>query len=252
MTEIQILLKVRGKPNFVQIQEMGRETDGTVFFSTDLYDGSLLDLLNQHKCLSEPVARSLMRQLLTGLGALHDVGFVHRDVKPENILVSTGRDCSTIQVALADLGSAAPQNDPTMTGYVTSRFYRSPEMVFRDPNYGPKVDIWACGCVAFEVLTGVPLFPAKGEADLLLRMCSVLGSPPLDDERIQRMLHISVSQIPPSFPKQSIRRWFAGTNTTVPSGDLISLLEKLVCWVPDDRLDCAAALRTEPFLKPSL
>jgi serine/threonine protein kinase len=209
-----------------------------------------LDLLKVHKSLGEAATRAMLRQILTGLSALHSHGFVHRDLKPENILISTNQDSlvgKDLRVVVADLGSAIHVHTNSTNEYVTTRFYRSPEMVFKS-TYGCEVDIWAVGCVTFEALTGSPLFPAQSEADLVLRMCSVLGSPPTDDERFQRMTkNITFSRgiIPTKFAKQSLARWFQGSNNANPSQSCITLLDKMIQWLPEDRLDAQTALRTE-------
>ncbi|KAJ8935623.1 hypothetical protein NQ318_006466 [Aromia moschata] len=85
-----------------------------------------------------------------------DGSIIHRDVKPENVLVS-----SLGVVKLCDFGFARliSLSGEACTGYVATRWYRAPELIVAEPNYGVGVDIWSVGCLFAEMMTGDPLFP---------------------------------------------------------------------------------------------
>ena len=91
----------------------------------------------------------------------------HRDLKPENILIKT--DCHDVQksvVKIADLGAAKvlDLSDKRMnTPYVVSRYYRAPELILGSHMYDVSIDIWAAGCILFELMTRTPLFPGDSE-----------------------------------------------------------------------------------------
>eukprot|EP00116_Pleurobrachia_bachei_P003107 sb/3463369/ len=96
---------------------------------------------------------------------------IHRDVKPENILVTK----SGI-VKLCDFGFARLMSgEEEYTDYVATRWYRAPELLVGDTQYGPPVDVWAVGCVFSELLTGQPLWPGKGEVDQIYLIRKTLG-----------------------------------------------------------------------------
>ena len=90
-----------------------------------------------------------------GLKYVHSAGVVHRDLKPSNILVNENCD-----LKICDFGLARIQ-DPQMTGYVSTRYYRAPEIMLTWQKYDIEVDIWSAGCIFAEMLEGKPLFPGK-------------------------------------------------------------------------------------------
>lgn len=89
------------------------------------------------------------------------------------------KDKDKILLKLADLGLAKNivKNPFNLTEYVSTRWYRAPELVLRSKNYGISVDIFALGCVLAEMYLNRPLFPGNSEYDQLIRIVSILGTP---------------------------------------------------------------------------
>ena len=124
------------------------------------------------KFLPEDTIRNVMFQILEGLAHMHKHGFFHRDMKPENLLVSKNT------VKLADFGLAREiRSRPPYTDYVSTRWYRAPEVLLRSVNYNSPIDLWACGAIMAELYTFRPLFPGSSEPDEIYKVCSVLGTP---------------------------------------------------------------------------
>ncbi|KAJ1640965.1 kinase-like domain-containing protein, partial [Pavlovales sp. CCMP2436] len=88
--------------------------------------------------------------LVRALAHCHRHGVVHRDVKPENLLVING---SPRRAKLCDFGEAVRVREGALrTEYVSTRWYRAPELLARERTYGVGIDVWAVGCVAYEMV----------------------------------------------------------------------------------------------------
>lgn len=99
---------------------------------------------------------------------------MHRDLKPSNILINENCD-----LKICDFGLARIQ-DPQMTGYVSTRYYRAPEIMLTWQKYDVEVDIWSAGCIFAEMLDGKPLFPGKDHVNQFSIITELLGTPPDD------------------------------------------------------------------------
>ena len=103
---------------------------------------------------------------------MHKHGFFHRDMKPENMLVKGEA------VKIADFGLAREiRSRPPFTDYVSTRWYRAPEILLRSTNYNSPVDIFATAAIMAELYMLRPLFPGNNETDQIYKTCAVLGSP---------------------------------------------------------------------------
>lgn len=140
------LLKSCTHPNIVQYIE-SYYYDYTVWMVMKYYNGGTLQHLLRNVELAEHEIRSISRQVLEGLKYLHHKNLVHRDIKSENILLS-----SEGVIAIADLGFCAQlltalESTMPISG---SSYWIAPEMLRHEP-YGSKVDIWSFGCVLVEM-----------------------------------------------------------------------------------------------------
>ena len=91
---------------------------------------------------------------------MHKKNYFHRDLKPENLL------CYKDTIKIADFGLAKECNSrPPFTDYVSTRWYRAPEILLRSPDYNAPIDIFALGAIISELYTMRPLFPGQSEHD---------------------------------------------------------------------------------------
>ncbi|XP_046660050.1 LOW QUALITY PROTEIN: cyclin-dependent kinase-like 1 [Homalodisca vitripennis] len=119
----------------------------------------------------ETMVRSISWQILQGVAYCHQHNCIHRDVKPENILLTAQG-----VVKLCDFGFARIMSPgENYTDYVATRWYRAPELLVGDTLYGPPVDVWAIGCVFAELVRGEALWPGKSDVDQLYLIRRTLG-----------------------------------------------------------------------------
>ncbi|TKA25743.1 hypothetical protein B0A50_05840 [Salinomyces thailandicus] len=161
-------------------------------------DGNLYQLMKSRdrSPLDGSSVKSILFQIMSGLEHIHEHSFFHRDIKPENILVSTSSPDNsssfkrysslvtppstppTYSIKIADFGLARETHSRVpYTTYVSTRWYRAPEVLLRANEYSAPVDIWAVGAMAVEIATLKPLFPGGNEVDQVWRVCEVMGSP---------------------------------------------------------------------------
>ncbi|XP_032452032.1 MAPK/MAK/MRK overlapping kinase-like isoform X2 [Nasonia vitripennis] len=173
--ELLAMRSVTHHPNVLCATECHYDAlPGRLSLVFELMDMSLYDFTENQKgrLLPEMRVKNYVYQLLRGLDHLHRHGVFHRDVKPENILLKGNL------LKLGDLGSVrAICVQPPYTEYISTRWYRSPECLLTGGFYGPKMDVWAAGCVFFELLALEPLFPGENEVDQIARIHNVLGTP---------------------------------------------------------------------------
>lgn len=171
LREIKSLSKLH-HPNIVKLKEVIRE-ENELFFVFEYMEGNLYDVMkSRDKLFPESTVRNYMYQIFQGLAFMHKHGFFHRDIKPENMLIKGD------VVKIADFGLAREiRSKPPLTDYVSTRWYRAPEVLLRSVNYNSPIDTWACGGVMAELFTLRPLFPGTSEADEIYKVCSIMGSP---------------------------------------------------------------------------
>ncbi|GJM91689.1 hypothetical protein PR202_ga08091 [Eleusine coracana subsp. coracana] len=218
--EAGCLAACRGNPSVVQIRDVASdEATGDLFLVTELVPGPcLLDRLTRR--FSERETRSLMRQLLCGVAGIHAAGAVHRDVKPENVLVGPGG-----ALKICDFGMATPIRPPYTEERVGSLWYRSPEQLMGSWCYGPGVDVWAVGCVMVELLTGEPLF---AHVDT-------------EDDMLMDVLHLRHE-----IDSEGLKAFKCLPEVSPDAGDLQC---GLLCFQEDERLTAAEALRHKWFVQ---
>ncbi|MCP4677039.1 MAG: serine/threonine protein kinase [Deltaproteobacteria bacterium] len=149
-----------GHPNIVEIHDVGREEDGTVFIVMELLDGrSLKDIILEDGKLEPSFAVFVALQVLSALVAAHDLKIIHRDMKPDNIFITKDNQ-GRQEIKLLDFGIAKIQGDLegdqglTKTGTVLGTpSYMSPEQA-RGKDIDARIDIWAVGVILYEMLSG--------------------------------------------------------------------------------------------------
>ncbi|CAK8538313.1 unnamed protein product [Lathyrus sativus] len=146
------------RANLYEFQKFNQESGGEAYFTL-------------HRL------QLITRQCLEALQYLHNLGIVHCDLKPENVLVKSYKKC---EIKIIDLGSSCFKTD-NLCLYVQSRSYRAPEVML-GLQYDEKIDIWSLGCILAELCSGEVLFPNDAVVMILARMVGMFG--PFDMEML--------------------------------------------------------------------
>ncbi|RLN08691.1 putative cyclin-dependent kinase F-2 [Panicum miliaceum] len=175
----------RGHPSVVELRGVAAdEATGDLSLVMEFVGPSLQRRLTRP--FSEAEARACMRQLLGATELMHGAGTIHRDIKPDNILVGAGG-----ALKLCDFGCASPAR-PLGKAYPERRTgttqYNAPEQLMGIRSYGPAVDMWALGCVMAELLIGRPLLVGCTAEDILVQL-------PMGPEAFDGMLSLAGREV---------------------------------------------------------
>jgi len=172
--EISILKQLQ-HPNIVQLLEViHTETSLTLVF--EYLDQDLKNYLDAcgEKGIDDYTIKSFLFQLLQGIAYCHKHRVLHRDLKPQNLLINMEGE-----LKLADFGLARGFGIPVKkyTHEVVTLWYRPPDVLMGSTKYSTQVDIWGVGCIFAEMVTGRPLFCGSSDQDQLVKIFKIMGTP---------------------------------------------------------------------------
>ena len=169
------VVRAMDHPLIVPLLESG-EAAGALYYVMPYVPGETLAWrLRRERRLPLPEAIGLARDIGTALGYAHGRGILHRDVKPENILLDRGR-ALVEDFGLARAIGAADYERLTQTGIIVgTAHYMSPEQLLEERDLDGRTDVYALGCILFEMLTGAPPFTGANLTEVATR---ILRSPP--------------------------------------------------------------------------
>lgn len=207
------LMKELKHPNIVRLYDV-IHTESKLMLVFEFMDLDLKKYMDTHGdrgALEPAVVRSFMWQLLKGTAFCHDNRVLHRDLKPQNLLINKKGE-----LKLADFGLARAFGIPvnTFSNEVVTLWYRAPDVLLGSRTYSTSIDVWSCGCIMAEcafflfpsqqktrrdpltpshparMISGVPLFRGRDNNDQLNQILRILGTP--DEATLRRIAAESV------------------------------------------------------------
>ena len=194
----QSLRQIPLHPNIIRLYDFFLDPASNVLYLVfEPMEGNLYQLIKSRRgrSLAGGLVALIFRQIVSGLFHIHTCGYFHRDLRPENVLLTTTGlyDYQPISpivpgahpekdvvatIKIADFGQARSSNrQPPYTEYVSNRWYRAPEVLLLGRDYSNPVDMWALGAMMAELVNLRPLFPGSAQIDQIHRICEILGDP---------------------------------------------------------------------------
>ncbi|KAJ5953209.1 p38 MAP kinase [Penicillium verhagenii] len=246
------LLKQLHHENTVRLNDVFLSPREDIYIVTEFLVTDLQTLLSVRP-LEARFTKYFMYQIMRGLKYIHSADIIHRDLKPGSLLVNENCDLKICDFGLARI------HDHQMTGYVTTRYYRAPEVMLSWQKYGNQVDIWSAGCIMGEMLQGKPLFPGVDHVDQFRAIINSRGTPP--DDVVNQIPSENTQEFVRSLPKCE-RRDLSYLPNITPEGKFLpdsskwgsllgkpalDLLEKTLNFDPRERIGADESL-VHPYM----
>ena len=252
LREIRIL-QLLNHENIVNLIEICRSKasqfnrhKSTFYLVFDFCEHDLAGLLSNFNVkFSLGEIKSVMKQLLNGLYYIHSNKIIHRDMKAANVLITRQGGLKLADFGLARAITINKGNQPNRyTNRVVTLWYRPPELLLGERNYGPPVDLWGAGCIMAEMWTRSPIMQGNTEQHQLTLIAQLCGAitpdvwPGVENLDLYSKLEV---------PKNQRRRVKERLRPYVKDQFAVDLLDKLLCLCPGKRLDANSALDHDFF-----
>ncbi|KAK7507239.1 hypothetical protein BaRGS_00001174 [Batillaria attramentaria] len=237
--EISLLRELQ-HPNIVSLEDVLMQENKLYlvfeFLSMDLK--KYMDSIPAGQPMDKMLIKSYLFQISQGMLFCHQRRVLHRDLKPQNLLIDNKG-----VIKIADFGLARAFGIPVRvyTHEVVTLWYRAPEILMGSARYSTPVDIWSIGCMFGEMINRRPIFHGDSEIDQLFRIFRTLGTPTEDDWP-------GVSQLPdykPNFPCWKGSQLHTSVKTLDNLG--MDLLQKMLIYDPVNRISAKAIIRHPYF-----
>ncbi|KAK6337213.1 Cyclin-dependent kinase catalytic subunit [Orbilia javanica] len=239
--EISLLKELNTNENIVRLHNIVHADGHKLYLVFEFLDMDLkkyMETIPKGVPLDPGLVKKFMSQLCSGVKFCHGRRILHRDLKPQNLLID-----SNLNLKLADFGLARAFGVPlrTYTHEVVTLWYRAPEILLGSKQYSTGIDTWSIGCIFAEMVTRRPLFPGDSEIDEIFKIFSILGTP--DDSTWP-----GVSALPDyktTFPQWDRKDLATQVKGLDEAG--LDLLEQTLVYDPVGRISAKKACEHEYF-----
>jgi serine/threonine protein kinase len=248
LRELATIKKIN-HPNLISMLDYGQ--DFTYFtshiYQTDLRDYYITTRKESKAWINQVI--TITHQILKGIYCMHSNGLMHRDFKPDNIMVqcdgsnnnNNNNNNGGLRIVIIDMGLSRKvdtyNQSHTKTTQICTLWYKSPETMYDHMSYGYGLDMWSVGCTVGELILGKVLFTGTNELDQLSKIFDLMGTP---DHKIHNTVYFS--------PRKS---HFNKTFYQIAGTKLYNLLENLLVLNPTNRLMSHQALNHGIFCQLS-
>lgn len=213
----------------------------TIIVVVELMDSDLHQIIYSQQKLTVEHRRFFAYQILRALKYVHSANIIHRDLKPSNLLINANCD-----LKICDFGLARVQGENEfLSEYVTTRWYRAPEVLLFYGTYGPEIDIWSVGCIMVELIIRQPLFPGKSTLNQLSVIVQRIGSPTESD--LRGLTNPKARRYMESLPHRDTIDWSRILRGA--SEQEIDLISRMLSWDPTKRITADEAVEHPYFAK---
>lgn len=237
LREISILKSIK-HINIIELIEAQTSTL-PIFLAFEYIERDLRSLCMKTREFKPQSIKSFAFQIISAVFYLHSHRIIHRDIKPDNILISKEGI-----LKLCDFGMARYFTIPMRpyTPHVVTLWYKAPELILGG-FYELSIDIWSVGCILYELITSYPLFPGDGQLDQMMHILKILGTP--TEEEYPGFKEKFFSKMSVELPQLEASDLAAMMNGADPL--LIDLVKRMLRFDPMKRISAKEALQHPYF-----
>ncbi|OHT08759.1 Extracellular signal-regulated kinase 2 [Tritrichomonas foetus] len=242
--EISFLKQMQGNPHIVELLAVYKAVNNLdLYVVFEILESDVHSVIRAN-ILMDVHKRYIVWQTLVGLKYLHSRKLIHRDLKPSNLLINSDSTVKLCDFGLARTFTEGNVCQTVMTEYVSTRWYRSPELIIGSNHYSEGVDMWAVGCIVAELYAGRPLFPGTSTLDQMERVVAFTGPPSAADiaSMHSEFAETMIANLAYNQPRITLKQ-------KLPNADeqTIDFVQKLLVFNPEQRMTVQYALE-HPFV----
>ncbi|XP_078436503.1 cyclin-dependent kinase B1;2 [Wolffia australiana] len=241
---LQLLSKSIYVVRLLCVEHVDKNGKPVLYLVFEYLDTDLKKFIDSHRRCANPrplppqVIKSFLFQLCKGVAHCHSHGVLHRDLKPQNLLVD--KDKGILKIADLGLGRAFTVPLKSYTHEIVTLWYRAPEVLLGTTHYSTGVDIWSVGCIFAEMSRRQALFPGDSELQQLLQIFKLMGTP--TEEQWPGVSSLRDWHEYPRWKPQPLAR---AVPSLEPEG--VDLLSRMLAYDPARRISAKEAMNHSYF-----